>query len=43
MTKKGVLLKEEVGFRPEVPGPSKTTKVKAAVKSAKRVEPKIKK
>ena len=43
MAKKGVYLSEEVGFKAEVPVPKKTVKVKATVKSTKKVEPKIKK
>lgn len=40
---KGVYLSETVGFKADVkPEPRKTVKVKAAIKSVKRVEPKIK-
>lgn len=43
MTKKGIYLSEEVGFKTEIPKPRKTVSTKAKVTSAKRVEPKIKK
>lgn len=43
MTKKGIYLSEEVGFKAEMPKAKKTVKVKANINSAKRVEPKIKK
>lgn len=42
MAKKGILLKEEVGFTPELPKPKKTVSKKVKISSAKRVEPKLK-
>lgn len=43
MAKKGIFLREEVGFKTETPKPRKAVNTKAKVTSAKRIEPKIKK
>lgn len=42
MAKKGIFLKEEVGFKAEMPKPRKTVSVKAKVKSVKQADKKIK-